>query len=100
MAYLRILVGLAISVACIAALLTQIDVHQTIEALSHARPGWLILADAMLLVVMGVKAYRWGLLYYPTRGLHLRNLTSALFIGYMISSVIDRSMNRSPAMPS
>jgi len=88
MSYLRVAVGLAISVACLAALLTQIDLRLTWSALSRAQPAWLVLAVVVLLVTMGTKAYRWGLLYYPLRGLRLGNLTSALFIGYMVSALV------------
>src|SRR5581483_2545509 len=88
MSYLRVAVGLAISVACLAALLTQIDLRLTWSALSRAQPAWLVLAVVVLLVTMGTKAYRWGLLYYPLRGLRLGNLTSALFIGYMVSALL------------
>jgi uncharacterized membrane protein YbhN (UPF0104 family) len=88
MAYLRILIGLAISAACVAALLTQIDLRRTGEALTHAQPGWLAVAFVGLLVTMQTKVYRWGLLYYPVRGLHLRNLTGALYIGYMVNALL------------
>ena len=85
MAYVRILIGLAISAGCVAALLTQIDLHRTWIALTHARPAGLLLTLAILLAAMFTKVYRWRLLYYPTTGLRLWNLTSALFVGYMVS---------------
>jgi glycosyltransferase 2 family protein len=88
MAYLRILVGLAISIGCVAALLTQIDLERTWQALTRAHLGWLVLAIVLLLITMEAKAYRWGILYYPTRGLRLRNLTAALYIGYMLNSLL------------
>src|SRR5829696_7784091 len=88
MAYLRILLGLAISAGCIAALLTQIDLGLAWAALTRANPLWLLLALVILAVTMFTKIYRWGLLYYPTTGLRLRNLTSALFIGYMVLSLV------------
>lgn len=88
MAYLRILVGLAISAGCIAALLTQIDVGLAGAALTRANPLWLLAALAILAATMYTKIYRWRLLYYPTTGLRLRNLTSALFIGYMVLSLV------------
>jgi glycosyltransferase 2 family protein len=88
MAYLRILAGLAISAGCIAALLTQIDVGLAWSALTRANPLWLLVALAVLAATMFTKIYRWGLLYYPATGLRLRNLTSALFIGYMVLSLM------------
>jgi len=88
MTYLRILIGLAISIACVIALLTQINLELTVAALGRAQPAGLALAVGVLLVTMLTKSYRWGLLYYPTRGLHFGNLTSALFIGYMVSSLV------------
>jgi uncharacterized protein (TIRG00374 family) len=88
MAYVRILVGVAISVGCVAALLTQIDLHRTWLALTRAHPGWLLVALLVLLVTMQTKIYRWGLLYYPTRGLRQRHLTAALYIGYMLNAVL------------
>jgi uncharacterized membrane protein YbhN (UPF0104 family) len=88
MAYLRILVGVVISAACVAALLSQIDLQLTWAALTHAQPGWLLLALAILVVSMLAKAYRWGLLYYPTAGLRLSHLAAALFVGYMVSALV------------
>jgi glycosyltransferase 2 family protein len=88
MTYLRILIGLAISIACVIVLLSQINLQLTAAALGRAQPAWLVLAVVILLVTMLTKSYRWGLLYYPTRGLHFGNLTSALFIGYMVSSLV------------
>jgi glycosyltransferase 2 family protein len=88
MAYLRILVGLAISVGCVAALLTQIDVGLAWTALTRANPLWLLVALAVLAAGMFTKIYRWRILFYPTTGLRLRNLTSALFIGYMVLSLM------------
>jgi uncharacterized protein (TIRG00374 family) len=88
MAYLRILVGVAISAGCIAALLTQIDLGLAWAALTRANPLWLLVAFVILAATMFTKVYRWGLLYYPTTGLRLRNLTSALFIGYMVLSLV------------
>src|SRR5262249_12108723 len=87
MAYLRVLIGLAISAICIVALVSQIDLQLTWSALTNAQPAWLVLAVLVLLATMETKAYRWGLLYYPTRGLRLGHLTSALYIGYMGSSL-------------
>ena len=60
MTYLRILIGLAISVACVIALLTQINLQLTAAALGRAQPAWLILAVAVLLVTMLTKSYRWA----------------------------------------
>jgi len=88
MAYLRVLIGIAISAICIVALLSQVDLQLTWLALTNAQPAWLVLAVLVLLATMETKAYRWGLLYYPTRGLRLGHLTSALYIGYMVSALV------------
>jgi uncharacterized protein (TIRG00374 family) len=88
MARLRILVGVAISVGCIAALLSQINLGLAWSALTRANLLWLLAAMVILAATMFTKIYRWGLLYYPTTGLRLSNLTSALFIGYMVLSLV------------
>ncbi|MBX5491253.1 MAG: flippase-like domain-containing protein [Chloroflexi bacterium] len=88
MRYLRAMLGLAISAACVIALLTQIDPQRTWQSLSHARPGWLLATVGVLLLSMLVKAWRWGVLFYPTRGLRLQRLFSALAIGYLVLSVV------------
>jgi uncharacterized protein (TIRG00374 family) len=87
MARLRILVGLAISVGCIIALLTQIDLGLAWSALTRANPFWLLVSLVIFAATMFTKIYRWRLLYYPTTGLRLGNLSSALFIGYMVLSL-------------
>jgi glycosyltransferase 2 family protein len=88
MARLRMLLGVAISVGCIAALLSQINLGLAGSALTHASPAWLLAALVVLAATMFTKIYRWGLLYYPTTGLRLGNLTSALFIGYLVLSLV------------
>jgi uncharacterized protein (TIRG00374 family) len=88
MARLRILVGLAISVGCIVALLTQINIALAWSAITRANPLWLLVALVIFAATMFTKIYRWRLLYYPTTGLRLGNLTSALFIGYMVLSLV------------
>src|SRR5262249_26093405 len=49
MAYLRVLIGLAISAICIVALLSQIDLQLIWSALTNAQPAWLVLAVLVLL---------------------------------------------------
>lgn len=88
MAWFRLILGLAISAACLIALLTQIDPLRTWQALTHAQPLWLLATVGVLVLSLLVKAWRWGVLFYPTRGLRLLHLFSALAIGYMVLSVV------------
>ncbi len=88
MGRLRILVGLAISAVCIVALISQIDLGLAWSALTRANPLWLLVALVVLAATMFTNIYRWRLLYYPTTVLRLGNLTSALFIGYMVLSLV------------
>ena len=71
MARLRLLLGVVISVGCIAALLSQINLALAWSALTRANPLWLLVAMVILAATMFTKIYRWGLLYYPTTGLRL-----------------------------
>jgi uncharacterized protein (TIRG00374 family) len=87
MAYLRILLGLVVSAICIVALLTQVDLERTWTTLTQAQPLWLLLTVGVLVLNMVSKAIVWRLLYYPVTGLHLRNLFSTLYIGYLVSTV-------------
>jgi uncharacterized protein (TIRG00374 family) len=87
MALVRILLGLAISAVCVVALLSQIDLSLTWSYLTQAQPIWLLVAVGLLCVAMSTKIFRWQQLYYPTQGLGFWNLTSALFIGYMVMSL-------------
>jgi glycosyltransferase 2 family protein len=88
MTYVRVLAGLAISAACIVLILTQIDFQLTWAALTRAHAGLLLLGLLVVLAAIAAKAYRWGLLYYPTTGLRLGSLSSALYIGYLVSAFV------------
>src|SRR3954447_16990080 len=88
MTYLRIGLGLAISVACIVAVVSRVDLQVTWGVLTHAQPLWLGAALLMVLAAWGLKSRRWGLLYYPVVGLRFRHLVSAMLIGYLASSIL------------
>ncbi|HEY7067273.1 MAG TPA: lysylphosphatidylglycerol synthase transmembrane domain-containing protein [Chloroflexota bacterium] len=88
MALARILLGLAISVVCMVALLRQVDLDTTWATLRSAQPGWLSLGTVVLLGYTVAKAVIWRRLCYPARGLHLGNFISALYVGNMVSTLV------------
>lgn len=88
MRHWRLLIGLLVSAATLYWLARNVPLDETVRAIGRSHPGWLAAAVAMIAATMVVKAYRWGLLFYPVRGLRLESLVSAIFIGYLISTII------------
>lgn len=56
------IIGWVISAICIASLFAKMDFHAFWESFKTAKWGWLILAAAINLIVMAIKAWRWEII--------------------------------------
>ena len=65
-----------------------IDLIALGAALGHANYLYLLPALAVVVVTLVLRAYRWGMLFYPDRPPLLGKLFSALSIGYLISTIL------------
>ncbi len=84
----RIWVGVLISVVSLVFLALTVDFAELGRALSAANP-WLTLAVlALVPVQMYLRAYRWRLFFPDPPRLSMPGLLSALYLGYMVNTVI------------
>ncbi len=89
----RVLLTLAVTGGCLAYILWQLDVAQTVHILVHSQLGWF--AGAVLVMLAGVPpmAYRWGRLL-EARGIHERLpwLMRAYLVSYTAGQVLPTAV--------
>ena len=83
---LKILVGVAISVALLAYLFATVDLRVLAQQLRRTDWGWVVAAAALSLVALWARAIRWRYLFPPRS--RPPGLVAAIMIGYMINNVL------------
>jgi hypothetical protein len=84
----RLITGLAISVVFLAITVSRVDLGETARALSNAAPGGILLAIALVLVELTIRAERWRILLHPCAAVPLRSAFAYLTIGYFANAVL------------
>ena len=84
----RLITGLAISVVFLAITVSRVDLGETARALSNAAPGGILLAIALVLVELTIRAERWRILLNPSAAVPLRSAFAYLTIGYFANAVL------------
>ena len=84
----RFWLGLALSAVCLYFAFRGIDFIALSAALTRANYLYLIPAVAIVVGTLILRAYRWGMLFYPDQPPRLGKLFSALSIGYLISTIL------------
>ena len=84
----RFWLGLALSAACLYFAFRGIDFIALGAALAHANYLELVPAIALVVVTLVLRAWRWGMLFYPDRPPRFGPLFAALSIGYLISTIL------------
>jgi uncharacterized protein (TIRG00374 family) len=83
----RLWIGILISIIALIFAFRQVNFGEVWAALSGVN-YWLLAASLVPLVLFLVlRAVRWRLLFYPQRGLRVRNLFAVINIGYLFSNV-------------
>lgn len=85
---LRLLAGILISVICFYFAIRGIDFASLWQVYREANYLLLIPAALLLVLINGVRAYRWRLLMYPDHHRPLRRLFSLVNIGYLFNNVL------------
>lgn len=85
---LRLLIGIAVSVACIIFVLGGVNLDEALAALGRANLLWLGPAIVALAVSIVAKALRWGLLYRPHYMPGWRPMTGGILVGQMINNAL------------
>jgi hypothetical protein len=83
----RFWIGVLISLIALAFAFRQVNFVEVWAALSGVN-YWLLAASLVpLLLFLILRAFRWRLLFYPKRGLRIRNLFAVINIGYLFSNI-------------
>lgn len=88
MRYVRLAVGLGISVVALYVAFAGIEWAEVRSALSEANYWWLAGALPLLLVYLGLRALRWRLLFLPDRVVPLRSTFGALNVGHLAGGIL------------
>jgi uncharacterized protein (TIRG00374 family) len=88
MKYLRVLVAFAISALFLYLAVRNVDFSRVGDALRQANYWWLIPGMALIVVSLMVRAVRWRMLFFPTTGLHYRNVFNSMNAGYLVNTVL------------
>jgi uncharacterized protein (TIRG00374 family) len=88
MKQLRIALGIAISAVFLVLAFRGVHFDAVGDALGSAQYAWLIPAVAAIVVSIGMRAVRWGVLFHPRRGLAFSSLFGSLNVGYLVNGVL------------
>ena len=86
MSRLRLALGIAISVALFAYLLTTVNLAQVAERLRHTHLGWTAISVLLAPIGLCVRAARWRYLFTPAD--RPPGLLPAMMIGYMANNIL------------
>ena len=84
----RTVVVLAAAVALLALFLRNVDFRCVLEAIRHARPGWLALSLASMVLNLTIRAYRWRYLLGPLGKVPFGSAFRATVVGFAASAVL------------
>jgi uncharacterized protein (TIRG00374 family) len=84
----RVWLGILVSVAATALLFYVVDVREVAVALGQANPWLALLCLLSVVASMWIKAYRWRLFFPEPDKIRLEGLLEALYIGYMVNTVL------------
>jgi glycosyltransferase 2 family protein len=84
----RLAAGLAISAAFLAITVSRVDLGETARALEHAAPVGILLAIALVLVELTIRAERWRVLLQPSAQVPYRMAFAYLTIGYFANTLL------------
>src|SRR5712691_7572123 len=86
--HLRTLIVLAVAVALIALFLQNVDLWRVMTAIAHARPEWLVLSLATMVVNLAIRALRWKYLLEPLGHTTFASAFRATAVGFAASTVL------------
>jgi uncharacterized protein (TIRG00374 family) len=86
--HLRTIIVLAVAVALIALFLHNVDLWRVLAAIVQAKPEWLALSIATMLVNLAIRALRWQYLLEPLGHTSFMSSFRATAVGFAASSVL------------
>lgn len=88
MKHLRLFLGLGISVLCLVLAFRGVHFDQVGAALRAASYVWLVPATALIVASLMLRAVRWQVLFYPTKGLRYRSVFGSMNAGYLVNTIL------------
>jgi uncharacterized protein (TIRG00374 family) len=85
---LRTIVVLAVAVALLALFLRNVDLARVLGEIAGARPGWLLLSLASMVVNLAMRAYRWQYLLDPLGKVTFGSAFRATAVGFAANTVL------------
>jgi len=85
---ITLLIGIAISIACLIWVFKDVDLAQFGHALKSVNIFWLIASIVLFHLSMWLRAVRWGLLFKPNHQLSGRQLLRPMMIGFAFNSIL------------
>ena len=85
---LRAALGIAVSVAAIAVLLSSVDIGRTLQVLGGASPAWIVLMLATTTADVAARAARWRWLLAPIARIPFRRVIGYTYIGYLANNIL------------
>lgn len=86
MTWLRVGVGVAISVVLLVSLLWTVDLAEVWRQIQKTQWGWTLASAALAPIGLWIRAHRWGYLFPP--GSKPPALVPATMIGYMVNNIL------------
>jgi uncharacterized protein (TIRG00374 family) len=81
-------IGLALSAGALFLAFRGLHWGEVGEAVTGANYGLLALALLVMLVALYVRALRWAVLFFPQRGMSVRNLVGTMNVGYALNNLL------------
>ncbi len=81
-------IGLAVTIGTLVLAFRGLHWAEVGEAVGDANYGLLALALVILLAALYVRALRWGVLFYPRRGMRIGNLLGTMNVGYAVNNIL------------
>lgn len=86
--HLHTLVVVALAVALLVLFFYNVDVRGVVGQIVHARPGWLALSAATMVLNLAIRAWRWQYLLDPIGRPRFGNAFRATAVGFAASGVL------------
>lgn len=88
----RVLLGLAVSLACLYVIGRQINVDELVSTLASTNPLFVAICILSIPPAMYIKALRWRLFFPDPASARRAGLVPALYIGYMVNTIAPLRM--------
>jgi glycosyltransferase 2 family protein len=86
--HVRTLIVVALAFALVVLFLYNVDLRGVVDQIVHARPGWLLLSLATMLINMAIRAWRWQYLLEPIGRPRFVNAFRATVVGFAASGIL------------